>query len=312
MTGIKTFAIIFGLFIAGLLAASLLNRINDPATKDAAITTDLPANSETPKYERIICLSPSITEIVFALEAQEAIVAVSGFCNYPPAAQSFPQVGSYLNPNFERILAFKPDLIIYQGKFEKMTQFCQTSSLPCLNVKLDIIQDAFDSIGQIGDMLGRSSQAQSLCVQIRSELQRIRDTVKDRKPVPVFISMWRTPDSFTNLATVSSKTFIHELVEIAGGRNIFSDTQTRYPSVSKESLLKRRPEAIIEIQPEAKNNVANRKAITQSWKTFPSLPAVQDQKIHVMADSYLFIPGPRFALAARQLAERLHPEAFDD
>lgn len=308
MTGIKTFTLVFSLFVAGLAIASLLTHVNDSATKEVATLAD----SDSPDYQKVICLSPSIVEIVFALEAQDRIVAVSGFCTYPPAAQSFPQVGSYLNPNFERILAFQPDLIIYQGKFDKMTQFCQTSSLPSLNVKLDVIQDAFTSIQQIGGMLGRSHQAQSLCDQIRLDLQSVREAVKDRKPVPVFISMWRSSDSFTNLATVSPRTFIHELVEIAGGRNIFSDTQARYPSISKESLLKRRPEAIIEIQPEAKNNEANRQAIIQSWEMFSSLPAVQNQRIYVLADSYLFIPGPRFAIAARQLAKRLHPEAFDD
>jgi iron complex transport system substrate-binding protein len=302
LSGTKTVIVMLVLLAVGLGLALMFSRFDTPVAKQA----------EPERYRRVICLAPSIAEIVFALGAQDRIVAVSGFCDYPPEAKTIPEVGSYLNPNFERILALKPDLIIYQGKFKKMAQFCQANALTHLNVKQHVIEDTYVAIQHIGDKLDRSLEARAMCEAIRSELTNIHNAVKTDKPVPVFVSMFRTSDSFTNLATIGPDTFINELIEIAGGRNIFDDVTSRYPKVSKESLLKRHPQAIFEIQSISNNTPEYREKIIKSWDRFSSIPAVRNQNIHFLANGVLTIPGPRLAQAARLLAERLHPEAFGD
>lgn len=307
----RTILFVSVLFILGLLLAVGISKFD---LRHGSDQIDAPTENIAPAAvaQRIICLSPAITEIVFALDAVDHIIATSGFCRYPPEAVSYPQVGSYINPNFERIVSLQPDLIIYQGKFEKMARFCLIRTIPALNVKLDTVDDIYQTIRQIGSQLDRNRKADNLCHNIQSDIKQIQERLSGKETVPVFISMFRQPDALVNLATVGPDTVISSLIETAGGRNIFHDVTTLYPTISKESLIKRRPQVIIEIQ--SPDFVADHTPdeLIDSWRMLADLPAVQNRRVFVVTDSSLFTHGPRIAQATRILAELIHPEAFDD
>ncbi len=289
--------LLFGISTAGVFFAKQIL-----SHKQTQVPAEAPATNAPPEYQRIICLAPSITEIVFALGGQQQIVGVTEFCKFPEAAQDIQKVGAYINPNFEKIIALNPDLIIYQGHFEKMTQFCQDQKIEFLNFELDNIDNVFTAILKIGKKIGRLQESAEMCQKIKTELSKIESSHQGQIPKKVFISMFREKGSMASLATIGPNTFINELVEIAGGKNIFDDVKELYPKISKESLLKRTPEIIIEIHNSDNLTPEIQTSLAGNWQFFPDIPAVQNDKIYFTQESSLFIPGPRLAIAAKTLS----------
>ena len=300
MNRLKTTVVALTLFILGCLLAWALE---NPVASDLAAAS--PAN-------RIICLSPSIVEIVYGLGQGHRIVGVSDYCVHPPEAKSKPLVGGYINPNFERILALQPDLIIFQGKHERIDAFCQRKNIPWLQLKMDNFETTFHAIEQIGERLGCDEQALALKTKIEQECEQIRIAVSGRERPRVFLSLFRETGSLVSLTTVGPKTFLHELLEIAGGENVFSDVKQLYPEISKEALLKRKPEIIIEVRPVAQASAEGRSPLADDWLKLTGLPAVNNQRIYTVRSEDVLFQGPRMGQTALKMARLIFPEAFDE
>jgi len=144
------------------------------------------------------------------------------------------------------------------------------------------------------------------------DLLELARKVQGRPRPRVFISFGRTPGTMTGLTTVSRGSFIHQLVEIAGGRNIFADAPAPYPQISKESLIRRKPEVIIELRPNERPSAERWAQLRADWQRLAMLPAVRSGRIHIQNEDFLVIPGPRVVRAANLIAQRLHPEVFDE
>jgi len=261
---------------------------------------------------RIVCLKPSVTETVFALGCGDRVVGVSSFCEYPPEAKSRPRLGGVINPNYERLIALRADLVIYQGAFGKIAEFCRKWDIPHLRVDMDDLQTIDQAIMDIGRRLNRTEKANALCSEIQDSLDAIAKAVSHRDRPRVFFSMFRTTGSFTSLTTVGPKGFLSELLDIAGCENIFDDVKQLYPQISKESLLKREPQIIIETLPREKFSPETIKKMRNDWLMFSDVPAVREGRIYFVPEELLFIPGPRIHEAALVLAKIIHPEAFDE
>ena len=206
-----------------------------------------PRSTGAPK--RIICMSPAVTELVFALGCGENVVGVSDFCTWPSDAMEKEKIGGAFNPNLEKLLSLTPDLIIIQGRCEKVSQFCRNENIPLLQVEVSDIKTIYNDLYLLGQKLGCADQAERLCADIQQTLKEIKlKAAKHRKRL-VFFSLGRTSGSLTGLTTIGGKTFLSELINIAGGENIFVDIEQPYPRISKETLLKRAPEIIIEAYP---------------------------------------------------------------
>ena len=262
--------------------------------------------------ERIICASPAVAEIVFALGCGDRVVAVSDFCNYPAEAKKKMRIGGFINPNYERIIAVNPDVIIYQGRHEKIASFCSQYNIATIALQVSNVETIFNDIKLLGDRLGRLEKANQLCSDIKKTLGKIKTTVVDADRPTVFLSLGRAAGSTDSLSTAGANTFLSELIEIAGGRNIFSDVTLAYPKISKESLIKRQPEIIIE--PRFTNDLTEqfRDRLLADWQQLSLLPAVKNRRIYFPTDNALLIPGPRMAHAAELLAKLIHPELFNE
>ena len=261
---------------------------------------------------RIICLKPSVTETVFALGCGEQVVGVSSFCEYPPEVKEKERLGGVINPNFERLIALQPDLVIFQGVFGDIAAFCRKRDIAHLRVEMDDLQTTYKAIRDIGLQLNRVDRADQLCSHIRSSLERTAQAVRGRGRPRVFFSMFRNTGSFTSLTTVGPHGFLSELLEIAGGDNIFDDVEQRYSQISKESLLKRQPQIIVETLPREKFSPQTITDMRDDWLMFPEVPAVRQGRVYFVPEELLFIPGPRIHEAGLALAKLIHPEAFDE
>ncbi|MBU2490616.1 MAG: ABC transporter substrate-binding protein [Proteobacteria bacterium] len=255
---------------------------------------------------RIITMAPSITEIAFALGQEHRVVAVSDFCHFPPEAERFPRVGGFVNPNLERITALSPDLVILQGVAEKAARFCKSRGIPVLFVDMDSIPSIFAGIRSMGDRLDCRERAEELIRGIRADLDDVRESISGKRRRKVFICIGREPGGVASLYTTGKNSFVSQLVEAAGGDNIFSDVLIPYPEASKESLLRRAPEVILEIRLGRVLDEDERARLTGEWQVLHGIPAVDNGDVHVLSEDFLLIPGPRVGQATRRFAEVLH------
>ncbi len=266
------------------------------------------ANGNVSKARRIVSMAPHITETVFALGCGERLIAVTDFCVYPPEAKELPGVGGYFNPNLERLTALHPDLVIVPGKFDKMDRFCRKKGIPVLHVRMDSLSSIYEGIYKLGNVLDCSKRAQKLCTAIRGDLEQIREKTAGRSRKKVFVCVARSPGSMASLYTAGGPSFLSEILRIAGGENIFSDVTQPYPEASKESLIKRAPEIIIEARPGEKIKDVQRRQIISEWNVLSGIPAVANNRVYVMTEDFLLVPGPRVGAAAGCLAHTLHEE----
>jgi len=295
------------LLAAGLLLSAVFSRISAPVKSAGQNST---GRTATP--QRIVCMSPSITEIVFALGGEDRVVGVSNFCLYPPEAKKKPKLGGFLNPNFEQLIALNPDLVVVQGISEKITQFCQQEDIELLRVQVDSVESICNDIEVLGRKLGCPERGKQLSFEISGTLNDIKTRLAQCEPRKVFFSLYRTTGSMSGLTTIGANTFVSELIGICGGENIFNDVAIRYPQISKESLLKRVPQIIIE--PISTENLSPqyRKKVIGDWRDFFAGVSTEELRIYLPASEALLIPGPRIVQAAAMLAKMIHPEVFGE
>ena len=259
---------------------------------------------------RVVCMAPNITEIVFALGEGKRVVGVTDFCAYPPAAGKKTRVGGYINPNFERLIVLAPDLVIIQGRHEKLANFCRGGNIPFINMEMNDIESILGGIEKLGKILGCPEKSASLMEKIEKELAAIKNRVADLPCPRVFLCLGRNPGSLAGLFTTGKNGFLSELLVIAGGENIFSDVLTSYPQASMEALIRRAPEVIIETCPGKDLPKSKKALLLKDWQSLPTLPAVKKHQIYLLTDDFLQVPGPRIYLAAKKIASVLHPECF--
>ncbi|MCK4390158.1 MAG: ABC transporter substrate-binding protein [Desulfobacterales bacterium] len=304
-----------GLFLTlGLIVSVLsppMHWSGERALPSTASVSRAQAHHHGPKARRIVSMAPNITETIFALGCGDCVVAATDFCTYPAEARALPKVGGYFNPNLERLTALCPDLLILQGKHEKVDAFCRAKGIPVLHVAMDSISSIYRGIVDLGSALHRPERAEHLCTTIRHQLEAVQKEVAGYPRQKVFICLGRAPSGMTNLYTAGGPSFISEILQIAGGDNIFADVTQPYPEASKESLLKRAPEIIIEMRPGEDISDLRRRQIIAEWDILRGVPAVSNRRVYVLTEDLLLVPGPRVGVAARFLAKPLHPEIQD-
>jgi iron complex transport system substrate-binding protein len=252
-----------------------------------------------------------VTEIVFALSCGHRVVGVSDYATYPPEAKEKSRIGGWINPNRERLLVLKPGIIVSQGKHETLAAFAAEYDIPFLTLDLDTLADINTAIASLATALNVEHRGVELTNRIRNALASVRKRVQNADPKRVLLLFGRMPGDLTGLSTVGPGTFIDEMIGIAGGVNIYGDAKGVYPQVSKESLLIRKPQVILEVNPGGlpEKNIERLRA---DWEQLADIPAVRDNRVVYLSEDYLLIPGPRVGLAAARLAEAIHPEFFHE
>lgn len=260
--------------------------------------------------QRIISMAPSITESLFALGAGNRVVGRTEFCKWPKEACQLPNVGGMLNPSTETWLTLKPDLIIFLKSSDRLASKAKSLGLRTLLVDMNRIDSIFESWQLIGNTLGIQGSATDLENSIREEIETIKSKTKGLQKIETLLLLGDSSDPGRDLFAVGRSTFLGELIEIAGGFNILEDPDANYPRISKEFILSRSPEVIIEAGPKSKLTDNEYKRRMKEWEPFASIKAVQTRRIHFIGEDYAVIPGPRLHLILKQFANALHPEIF--
>jgi len=270
-----------------------------------AVTDDLgrPVNIEKiPR--RIISLSPSNTEILFALGLGEKVVGVTEYCNYPPKAKDKEKIGGFSTPDIERIIALEPDLILAESRHAKeVIPALEERGFTIFASAPKSLDGILEDIRIVGEITGKAKEAYELVAEMESRIEAVTDKTKELERLRVFYITWHDP-----LWSVGSGTIINELIEKAGGINIFQDI-TGHEVVDIETLIVRNPEIIIactghgeaEGKPFEWAKEESRLRVTEARK---------DNRVYQIDADLVSRAGPRIVDALEEFAQFIHPEIF--
>ena len=254
---------------------------------------------------RIVSLVPSVTESLFAIGAGPQVVAVSSFDREPPQVLRLPKVGALVDPDVERIISLEPDLVIVYGSQTDLRAQLERARIATWPYTHAGLADVLKTIEALGQTTGHATEAARVTAAIERQLAGVRARAAGRARPGVLLVFGREPGTLRNIYASGGTGFLHDLVELAGGRNVFADVARESVQASTEVILARRPEIVIELQPEATGAAAAREAVA-AWSALPSVPAVRAGRIHVLTGSDLVVPGPRVGRAAERLAAAIH------
>jgi len=269
--------------------------------------------SANPQYpQRIISMSPSITETLFALGVGNRVVGVTDFCSYPKEACALPKIGGLLNPSVETWISLKPDLIIHQDDSHKLQINAKNLGIKTLAISMNRLKDILETIRIFGKELGVKPAADELIQKLESGIQKHKTRLKGIPKKSTLLLLNEGGDPNGALYAVGPGTFLGELLDLAGGKNVLTDPTINYPKVSKEYILRHSPEVIIQAGPNANMTSQEKAEKLKQWGRFPTLTAVKNKTIYFVGADYILIPGPRFLNILNHFARVIHPETIKD
>lgn len=281
------------------LAIVALLLVESGSATSAAIATHPVQASHPPK--RIVSLVPAVTEMLFAIGAGDRVVAVSSFDSYPAEADRLPRVGALLDPDVERTLSLRPDLVVvYHSQKDLIAQLARAgiATFPYAHGGLGGVTE---TIRRLGERLGAAPAAARLAAGIDSRIDSVRALVKGRARPRTLIVFGREALALRGIYASGGVGFIHDMVTAAGGDNIFADIERESVQASTELIIARRPEVILELSaaPIAPDLQAKEREV---WSGLSSVPAVRTGRVHFVGDPRTLIAGPRVAEGVELLA----------
>ena len=263
------------------------------------------ADFQTPR--RIVSLVPAVTEMLFAIGAGDAVVGISSFDRYPPEALERTRVGALVDPDVERMLSLKPDLVIVYGTQGDLIARLERAGVPMFNYEHAGLPDITATLRALGARVGYAGAADRLATEIEREIAAIRSRVAGRQRPSTAVIIGREPGGLRGIYASAGIGFLHDMLEAAGGDDVFADVARQNLQVSVEVLLARAPQVIIEVHPPEGWTPERLTRERNLWQAFPGLPAIRNDRVYLIADDAVLVPGPRVVEGIRRMAEVLHP-----
>jgi cobalamin transport system substrate-binding protein len=278
----------------------------------AALSLSPVTRAAEPPPMRIISTAPSVTEMLYALGLGDRVVGVTTFCHYPPEVREKPKIGSYMYPNLETMLELRPDLVVILKEHTGLGERLRQVGMNVLELQNNSLAGIYEALRVLGKRASVEESAEKRIASIQSALAEIgsRTTSLPRRSVMFIVG--RTPGVIRDLMVVGRGSFLNELIEIAGGRNLFSDSAAFYPRIGLEELYAGRPEVIIDMGDMADTDQVteeHKRSVARLWQQYPVIPAVQAGRVYPVAKDIFVVPGPRVVEAAAELLRMIHPEA---
>ncbi len=253
--------------------------------------------------QRIVSLAPSLTESLYALGLGERVVGVTRFSTYPPDAAGKPRVGSYDDLNVERIISLGPDLVIgtKDGNQPDVVRLLEEAGIRVFLVDPRDVGQIIASVATLGLVCGVPEKGRALAEDLEGRVNRVLEVTASRKRPLVFLQINIRP-----IMSVSSRTYHHDLIRLAGGVNMTRDAGMIYPRLSREAVLAGAPEVLIISCMERGGRF---EAARREWLTWQSIPAARDNRVHLIDSDLIDRPSPRVVTALETMARLIHPDA---
>lgn len=253
--------------------------------------------------ERIVSLAPSNTEILFALGLEDKIVGVTDYCDYPEAATTKDKIGGYSEPNIEKIISLKPDLILATDIHEKPVEELKKLGVPSVVIEPEDFDEVLASIEIIGKATGQHNKAMALVNDLNARVKKVEEMVTkiptDQRP-KVLYELWHTP-----ITTAGPGTFVDDIIQRAGGENIAKDANKEYPQYSQEMIIAKNPDIIIFSHHGTTGDSIEDILQRPGWN---SINAVKNNRVFYVDENLVQRATPRLVDGLEQFVKIIHPE----
>jgi iron complex transport system substrate-binding protein len=259
---------------------------------------------------RIVSVVPAVTEMLFAIGAGDAVIGVSTYDHYPKEVETRTRVGALIDPDFERIISLKPDLIVVYGTQGDLITRLDNAHVPMFRYQHAGLADITATLRSIGARVGHATAANAEADRIERDLADIKRRVSSEPRPRTLLVFGREAGAIRGVYASAGIGFLHDMLAVAGGDDVFGDVKRQSVQASSEQILARAPEVIIEIRTDAGFTASGAADEMKVWRALPGIPAVKNNRLIMLTDPMLAIPGPRVAEATRVIAKALHPGAF--
>ncbi len=266
------------------------------------VAVGLPVQAETSdktaSATKIVSLAPSNTELIYSLGAQDRLVGVSSFCNYPEKAKSKPRVGSFISVNWERLAKSKPDLVLLVSGQEPLKSQLEKHKIGSMILNNSSLNDIGINLEKIGAVSGCPDRAQKLSLAYRKSLDQLSKVLESEAKPTIFYCIWPKP-----VMTVGGASFLNDVITKCGGINVASGVPAAYPKYGPEKVLAANPDIVV-LPFESRNT----SLITKPpWSL---LKAAKKKRVFYLPSpdhDYLARPTLRIFQGLANLAGQLHP-----
>jgi iron complex transport system substrate-binding protein len=268
-------------------------------------------NTNSKSASRVISTSPSITETLFELGLKDRVIAVTDFCKYPQEACQLPSIGGMINPSMETVVSLTPDLIIHASGNQRVANNARSLGIQTLQVDMGNLAEIFATIKKLGSALNCQESAEKLLLRLNEGIAFYQERLKNLPRKEVLLLLGDSSDPSRDLYAAGPGTFLNELLNLSGGNNIIRDSPARYPKLSKEYIIEKSPEIIIEAGPKSDLPQKEIDLRIKDWGRFPTIKAVKNGQIHFIGADYILIPGPRLLKIIERFSKAIHPDIFE-
>ena len=239
--------------------------------------------------QRIITLSPSINEIVFALGSGKDIVANTQYCNYPEESKQIPKVGGYASVSLEKLLVSRPSIILAQDYDNELISNIKKLNLNVKTFKTNNLESIKKTITSIGTLLQKDKKAEELVTNIDNTLLNIKDIVKDKK---ILVVISPREDLGKIIYVAGNNLYFNDIIEASGNKNAFHSSSLSQPIVNVEKIIKMNPDIVILLAPYINERKISHEDMKSSWLELP-INAAKEKKVYIIDKEYAGIPSNR-------------------
>ena len=305
----ERFQVAMRLAVSAMLFFMTQNAISQPAKYPVSVQDSRGTAvviSSAP--QSIVSLSPSLTEILFAVDAGGNLRGVTTYCNYPAAANEIEKIGGFSSKtiSIEKIVSLEPDLVFADmSRHGPIIETLEGYGIVVISTNATSVEDCYAVIEMVGKATGNLNRSLELIDSMRSRVWRVTTVIAgipSGKRPRVFWEVFDEP-----LMTAGPETFIGQLIELAGGTNIFSDVEESWPKISHEELLERNPDVLMSSDSHGEKFTAEHIKSRTGWG---GISAVKSERIYLFDGDMVSRPGPRIVDALEVMSQALYPEHF--
>jgi iron complex transport system substrate-binding protein len=219
-------------------------------------------------------------------------------------------VGGLLDPNVERLIALRPDLVIVYDTQTDLKQQLERAGIPMFRYVHRGLPDITQTMRTLGERVGSKAEADAAAARIETRLAAVRARVAGRPRPTTLLIFGRDPGALRHINASGGYGFLHDVLELAGGGDVLGDLKQQSVDVTTEMILRRAPEAIIELHYGESLKTERLDDERKVWNALPSVPAVKNNRVYLLRGDEFVVPGPRIVIAAERFAQTLHPEVY--
>jgi iron complex transport system substrate-binding protein len=242
--------------------------------------------------------------------AGDKLAGVSNYDRFPAEVARLPKVGGLLDPDVERIISLKPDLVIAYDTQTDLKRQLERAHVPIFPYVHRGLPDITATLRALGARVGAKAGADAAAARIEQQLDAIARRVAGRPRPKTLLVFGREQGTLRHVMASGGYGFLHDVLEVAGGTDALTDLHKQSVDMSTEMILVRAPEVILELHygEGVKQELFDSERLV--WNALASVPAVRTRRVYLLDGQEFVVPGPRIVLAAERFARTLHPEVF--